>query len=74
MRRLANLTGICHNQLSLTTVISDERMEEALANPFEFSPAGWMVAPIRARRGSMSRARGGASPEAPRTQDVLIDV
>lgn len=33
MRQLVNLTGICHNQLSLTPVISDKRMEQALANP-----------------------------------------
>jgi hypothetical protein len=35
---------ITGNQLSLTPVISDEQIEEALANPFEFLPAGWMVA------------------------------
>ena len=35
---------ISDNQLSLTPVISDERIEEALAHPSEFTPAGWMVA------------------------------
>jgi hypothetical protein len=34
---------ISGNQLSLTPLISDEQAEEALANPFEFSPTGWMV-------------------------------
>jgi hypothetical protein len=35
---------ISGNQLTLTPVIDDEQIEEALADPFEFSPAGWMVA------------------------------
>ena len=35
---------ISNNQLSLTPVISDEQIEEALADPFGFSPSGWMVA------------------------------
>jgi hypothetical protein len=35
---------ITGNQLSLTPVISDEQIEEALGNPFEFLPAGWVVA------------------------------
>ena len=34
MRWLANLTGICHEQLSLTPVIRDKRMKDALADPF----------------------------------------
>jgi hypothetical protein len=36
--------AISGNQLSLTPVITDEQVEEALADPFGFSPAGWMVA------------------------------
>jgi hypothetical protein len=36
--------AISGNHLSLTPVISDEQIEEALADPFGFSPAGWMVA------------------------------
>jgi hypothetical protein len=35
--------AITGNQLSLTPVISDEQFGQALANPFEFLPAGWMV-------------------------------
>lgn len=35
---------ISGNQLSLTPVITDEQVEEALADPFEFSAAGWIVA------------------------------
>jgi hypothetical protein len=42
MRWLANLTGICRNQLSLTPVISDERIEQALADRFRLSLGGWM--------------------------------
>jgi hypothetical protein len=44
MRWLANLTGICRNQLSLTPIISDERIEQVLADGFGLSLAGWMVA------------------------------
>jgi hypothetical protein len=35
---------ISGNQLTLTPVIDDEQIEAALADPFGFSPAGWMVA------------------------------
>jgi hypothetical protein len=55
---LANLTGICRNQLSLTPVISDERIEQALADRFGLSLAGWMV--VVAYPGtSGSRGRAG---------------
>ncbi len=36
--------AISGNQLSLTPVITEEQVEEALASPFEFSPTAWMVA------------------------------
>ena len=36
--------AISGNQLSLTPVITEEQVEEALADPFGFSPSGWMVA------------------------------
>jgi hypothetical protein len=35
---------ISGDQLSLTPMITDEQVEQALADPFGFSPAGWMVA------------------------------
>jgi hypothetical protein len=36
--------AISDNHLSLSPVITDEEIDAALADPFGFSPAGWMVA------------------------------
>ena len=75
MRWLANLTGICRNQLSLTPVISDERIEQALADRF-----GLSARRLDGRRRVPGTVGAGAVPgvalvpEAPRIEDVLIDI